>query len=536
MIPKRLLDSGKGAIRFLAVILVLPLLVQADIVEQSETIMTLKNMGAGINGPGDEFYPSITADGKTMVFSIRPKNKDNSDIFISDYVNGAWTTPLSLDVLNTEADEQTPFISPDGQLILFSSNREGAVRTPRTGGPEYFLTNDLYISYRVRGRWSPPDRLEGDVNTDQNERAPSLSKDGSTLYFSRYPGNSLEKSVIYQATLGDRGFGNVRPLPAPVNSSYSDFALMPSNNKPGFYFSSNRPGGKGLWDIYYVHYIDKKFGEPINLGAPINSEHNDLTVTEIGNVIYFCSDRSGGLGGSDIYTIYLTPKIFNVPDTGFKFFVKERASGKAVTASFSVRVEGEKKEGVAPVENFLKKSDARGQFEVKVELGTSKIVVSSNDGRYRPYRGEFVPEPGEMRDVQIKFNIAEVKAPEPTIETFRPVYFNTGFARIRMKEMPYIREIAQKLRADPDLCLRLTGHADSRGNKASNKRLSLRRAREVKSALMHFGIGRYRFQLKGKGDEEPSDLYFTTGRHIYNRRVEFHIIDREEVDDDEDLP
>ncbi|MBP7585423.1 MAG: PD40 domain-containing protein, partial [Spirochaetes bacterium] len=271
--------------KYIGLIFLLPLILRADLVNRADTVMTIRNMGATINGVGDEFYPTITSDGKTMVFSLRPKNRENSDIFISYHKNGAWTAPKAMEDLNSDADDQTPFISPDGNFILFSSNREGSQRPPKKEGSVYYLTNDLYIAHKEGEGWSEPERIEGDVNTADNERAPSMSKEGKMLYFSRYPANSLEKSIIYQATLGRDGFGDVRPLPAPVNSGYSDFALMPSNNKPGFFFSSSRPGGRGLWDIYYVHYIDGEFSEPINLGSPTNSEFNDLTVTEVGNVI-----------------------------------------------------------------------------------------------------------------------------------------------------------------------------------------------------------------------------------------------------------
>ena len=531
--------------KYLFLALLAPLLLRADLINTSDTVMILKNMGSSVNTAGDEFYPTITADGKTMVFSLRPQNGENSDIFMSNFKSGAWSRPVPVRELNTTFDDQTPFISADGNFILFSSNRESALRPPKSEGV-YYLTNDLYISRREGGRWTDPEWIDGDVNTVDNERAPSLSRDGKTLYFSRYRGNSLEKSVIYQAKLGAQGFGDVRPLPAPINSGYSDFALMPSNNKPGFYFSSSRPGGRGLWDIYYVHYIDNKFSDPINLGAPTNSEFNDLTVTEIGNVIYFCSDRDGGKGSTDIYTILLSPKIFRVPDTGFKFTATEKESGRAVSASFKVTMRSADTKKKKSEKLIEKKSGTDGRFDVKIDAGVTEVLVASSDSRYMPYSKSFTPVAGEMKKALIKLGKLAVKAPEPVEELiveaeppaqdYRPVYFNSGSARIRMKDMPYLREIAKKLRSDDALCLRLTGHADSVGRESNNQRLSVRRAAAVKSALMHFGVSRYRFSVAGKGESEPSLRYKDTGKRLYNRRVEFTVIDREQVDDDEAMP
>jgi outer membrane protein OmpA-like peptidoglycan-associated protein len=294
-----------------------------------------------------------------------------------------------------------------------------------------------------------------------------------------------------------------------------------------------------------VHYIDKKFSEPINLGAPTNSEFNDLTVTEIGNVIYFCSDRDGGKGSTDIYTILLSPKIFNVPDTGFKFTATEKESGRAVSASFRVSLgyaDAKKKAGKV----LDKKSGADGRFDLKVDPGVKSVRVTSGDARFKPYSKSFTAVAGEMKQALVQLEKREEQIPEPEedliveaeppVGDYRPVYFNFGSARIRMKEMPYLREIAKKLRADDTLCLRLTGHADSVGRESGNQRLSVRRAVAVKSALIHFGVSRYRFSVAGKGEREPSDLYKDTGKRRYNRRVEFTVIDREQVDDDEEMP
>ena len=385
--------------KYIGLILLLPLIIRADLVNRADTVMTIRNMGATVNGVGDEFYPTITADGKTMAFSLRPKNRENSDIFISQFKDGAWTRPAPVREVNTDADEQTPFISADGNFLLFSSNREGAMRPQKNTGDVYYLTNDLYISHKEGKSWSEPELIEGDVNTVDNERAPSLSKDGKTLYFSRYAGNSLEKSVIYQATLGGGGFVDVKPMPAPINSGHSDFALMPSNNKPGFYFSSSRPGGRGLWDIYYVHYIDGQFSDPINLGSPTNSEYNDLTVTEVGNVIYFCSDRDGGRGSTDIYTITLSPKIFKVPDTGFKFSVVEKSNGRPVSASFRVTMRYEDTKNKKNEKTIDKKSDKAGRFSVKTDQGVTAVVVTGNDDGYMPFSKTLTPSTGEMKKV-----------------------------------------------------------------------------------------------------------------------------------------
>ena len=525
-------------IRKSALLLIIPLLlvtfgVHADQADPI-TIMSIENMGKEINSDGDEFYPTITANGRMMVFSLKPQNAQNSDIFVCYNTNGKWTRPEPFKELNSDSDDQTPFVSADGNIVLFSSNRNGTLRPPKKAGSVYFLTNDIYISYKTNGKWSAPEELPGEVNTADNERAPSLSKDSRTIYFSRYEGNSLEKSVIYYGTLDRNGFVDVRPMPEPINSGNSDFGFMPSNNKPGYYFSSSRQGGKGLWDIYYVHEYNGAFSEPINLGEPINSEFNDLTVTEIGNKIYFCSDRMGGEGSTDIYAITLSPKIFEVPDTGFKFRVLEKKSGSPVSATLKVLIFGPDDKDDTSAREVTKQSDGSGNFSVKVEPETSYVVVMSNEKNYQPYRMSFTPDAGMMKDDIIRLDVKE-EAPVVSAKAqmrLPKVYFDFGSSRIKMKEMPAIHKVITRMRANPDLFIKITGHTDSIGGRPANMRLSRRRAAAVRDRMVRLGISRFRLKVEGKGKYEPSREFRNTGKNRYNRRVEFSAIDREEIDID----
>ena len=522
---------GIRALMLFALLLLTPFGVNADLADNT-TVMSIENMGKEINTDGDEFYPTITADGRMMVFSLKPETAQNSDIYVCYNTNGGWTKPEPFKELNSTSDDQTPFVSADGNLILFSSNRTGALRPPKTAGKVYFLTNDIYISFKTSGKWSEPVAVMGDVNTVDNERAPSLSRDNSIIYFSRYQGDSLEKSVIYQGVLNENGFVDVRPVPAPVNSGYSDFGFMPSYNKPGYYFSSSRPGGKGLWDIYYVHYHSGVFGEPINLGEPINSEFNDLTVTEIGNKIYFCSDRKGGLGSTDIYTLTLSPKIFEIPDTGFRFTVRDGKTGIPVSTPLDVLLYGHEDKDDSTARGIKKQSDENGIFSIITGPETPHIVVTSDAAEYKPYRMSFTPVIGVMKDEIIRLEKKETVpvVSEKSARRFPVVYFDFGSSRIKMKEMPSIHKVIMRMRTNPDLFLKITGHTDSLGGTAANRRLSFRRAAAVRDRMISLGISRFRLKVDGKGEFEPSKEFHNTWKHRFNRRVEFTPIDREEID------
>jgi hypothetical protein len=170
-----------------------------------------------------------------------------------------WSTPVNLgSVLNTIFPDTDPFESKDGLTLYFVS---GAGRQPNFGG------RDIWVSHRatIDSPWGPPQNLGPTINSAGHDQKPTLSIDGHRLYF-----------------------------------------------------ASNRAGGLGGFDLYMSRRRDKGddlgWEAPVNLGSPINSSSNEqgaLTLFEddkTGNVIvYFTSDRPGGMGGFDIYSTTLLP-------------------------------------------------------------------------------------------------------------------------------------------------------------------------------------------------------------------------------------
>ncbi len=505
--------------------------------EETTVEMILANV-TEVNTPGDDFFPSITADGSTMVFSVKPADSDNSDIYISHFKDGKWTTARPIEELNTQYDEQTPYISQDGEMLIFSSNREGAIRPPKNQGPVYYLTNDLYISFLENGKWTAPKWLEGEINTADNERAPSLSKDGKTIYFSRYSGNDIYSSKIYSATLDGIMTSKVTLMPRPINSDYSDFGLMPSNSKPGFYFSSNRPGGMGLWDIYFVSFINEEFGEPVNLGPPINSKSNDLSITELGNKIYFCSDRKGGIGNSDIYAIAISTKVLKLPDTGFIISVVDAKSKNPIVASLEISVySGD--DAKEEIKKVVIESNAEGRCELKTDYYAKKIIVVPFDAGYKSDAMSFDVSAGEMRRVTVELAEAEKKtdesiavlqkkdeSPSDKIEkqilrewSFQPIYFEYKSYELSKEAWQRMWNIKKLLESEKNIRLTIIGHTDFKGSDSYNLKLGYQRARAVKNGLMKNGL-KAEYELVSKGKRQPSELYKKTRQQKYNRRVE----------------
>lgn len=171
------------------------------------------------------------------------------------------------------------------------------------------------------GPWSAPVNLGPPVNTVNAEVNPFISKDGRDLYFScldcpgGYPGFDLY--VSHRDTVNDP-WGPPQNLGSAINTPANETNPLLSPDEHKLYFTSNRPGGFGLTDLYVATRHNKRdnfdWQAPENLGGAINSTFNDRMATYFedeegtgGIYLYFSSDRPGGLGADDIYVSQLQP-------------------------------------------------------------------------------------------------------------------------------------------------------------------------------------------------------------------------------------
>ena len=135
-----------------------------------------KNMGAKINGAGWDTQPSISADKKNLYYTSKRKGAvGGSDIWMSTRLeDGTWANPENLgEVINTPADEASPFIHPDNNTLYFMSD-----------GHTGFGGDDLFYSRRqADGSWGKPKNLGYPINTDSDEGSLVVSANGKTAYF-----------------------------------------------------------------------------------------------------------------------------------------------------------------------------------------------------------------------------------------------------------------------------------------------------------------------------------------------------------------
>lgn len=156
----------------------------------------------------------------------------------------AWSSPSRFNFDNDSASFSHPSISPDGKMLFFVSDMKGG-----------FGGTDIYVCIKKLGKWSAPINLGKEVNTASNELFPSYYGEG-ILFFSSNGREGYGGYDIYKSRMNETGWSEAQPLPLPINSKMNDISFRFDKNKPQPYLSSDRSGGKGAFDIYSIKNFD----------------------------------------------------------------------------------------------------------------------------------------------------------------------------------------------------------------------------------------------------------------------------------------
>jgi serine/threonine protein kinase/Tol biopolymer transport system component len=265
------------------------------------------NLGPIVNSRFHEHFVTVSNDGLSLFFtSDRPSESSGgiANIWVSTRLSteAPWTEPVNLgSPINTASMDYTPNISADGLSLYFSSDRPG-------GQGEW----DIWVSTRktTAQNWGIPTNLGSIVNTPSMEWAPSISADGLKLFYSGYRAEGhgdLDIWMTTRATTEDPWNTPVNLGPI-VNCNWTDSApsLSPDGLMLFYLYCWDGKDNRG-YDIWITTRatIEAPWTEPVNLGPTINTFAWDrsMSITADGSLIYFISNRDGGLGGRDIWEV-----------------------------------------------------------------------------------------------------------------------------------------------------------------------------------------------------------------------------------------
>ena len=155
---------------------------------------------------------------------------------------------------NSEKWESQASISCDGSLLFFASNRKGGL-----GGTDLWMS-----TRQADGSWSDPKNLGPKINTELDEEAPFITNDGKTLYFSSTGHLGMGEQDLFMSRLDDKGnWMAAINLGEPINTASRELGFFLSADGKTGYFSSNRKGGMGGMDIYKFELSEYLYAEPI---------------------------------------------------------------------------------------------------------------------------------------------------------------------------------------------------------------------------------------------------------------------------------
>lgn len=416
---------------------------------------------------GSEGELTFSKDQNTVYFTR--SSKRNSLEFklykatLEEHSHGNWIKNELLSINKEGVSIETPFLDPTGKKLYFSSNMEGSI-----GGYDIFVSE-----VKEDGTLGTPKNLGHTVNTTANEKYPSLSIDGKKLFFSSegHDENLGGYDVFVSKILSNNTYKASRNLGNTINTSYDEVAFFLAAKNKG-YVSSNKPGGKGAFDIYTAvntEVIQSLEGNVQDLESKIKLPNAVVILTDEENneIARQLTDENGAFKFDNV-----------IP---FETYTIKTQKDGFVNGNF----------------DFFANKGYETTYTKELELNTTKPVIA---------------------EVNDKLQIV-----------LENIYFD--FAKYTIKEESTIslNKIVKVLKDNPDMKLAINAHTDIRGNDAYNLRLSNKRAASALQHLIKSGITKDRLVSKGFGETTPlidcKSKSCSDEDHETNRRIEFVILD-----------
>jgi outer membrane protein OmpA-like peptidoglycan-associated protein/tetratricopeptide (TPR) repeat protein len=499
------------------------------------------NAGPGVNTEDPEYYPTLTVDGKTLLFTRRIdddrvlKYQEQEDFYVSQKNSeGIWTDAVAMPSnVNTVLNEGAPTISADGRSLIFVACSDQSGDNYYGEGRSGMGSCDLFYTKKIGNSWINPTNLSGYVNTFSWESQPSLSADGKTLYYIRRVSKKGEmtNSDIYVSTLGEDGkWSTGTALPKTINTPLQEESVLIHPDGKTLYFASRGHIGMGGSDIY-LSRLDKNgnWSKPENLGYPINTiyDENSLLVSADGELAFFASDRAGGYGDLDIYyfempeeyrptkTLYFDGIVFDAVDKHpipGKFTLIDLESGKEVIVSEADKLTGE--------------------FMVSLPVNKEYVLNVSYPG-YLFFSENFdMTIPDSAFSVHMDVPLVPETSDIPV--ELANVFFDFSKSTLRSESYIELNKLYDFLNKNNEINIEISGHTDTRGDDKENLVLSESRAKAVYSYLIEKGIDSKRLTYKGYGETKPKISDSEIGKllsdsekekaHQSNRRTEYKIV------------
>ncbi len=480
-------------------------------------------MDETINTPGHDACLYVSPDGQYMlIYRASTASLTEGGIYETRLEGKKWTEPTLLQAdINSNYWETDVSVSADGNTLFFNSDRPGGI-----GGRDLWSMTKL-----PDGSWAKAQNMGNVLNTEYDEEAPYLHPDGRTLYFSSKGHNTMGGFDVFKSEKQEDGsWGIPENIGYPINTTGDDVFYFPTNDGFRAYFSSFRKGGKGDQDVYILELpnfepktlavyqgvakysdgeimkdlvitvLDENTGEVIGIYRPNSETGRFLFILQPGQKYEVAYD-SDGLKESDYVDVPSTGGIQDI----VKVVVRE--GDKLTIAAGEVSDD----DVITLVET-----------EDPTDLNITDVIVSIENPNNNDSDNK--EESKEENKEETNINVTEFSSQGEFLKDLYFVYDRVLL--VDASEKDYSATL-QYLKDNPKAKVLIEGHTDSHGSDEYNLWLSSARSNKIRNRLYEDGIAWGRMKTRGYGESKPivanknpdgSDN--PEGRQL-NRRVSF---------------
>jgi len=465
---------------------------------------------------------------------------NNLKIFIANLDGKEWKNIRSFPYNSDKYSVGHPALSPDNQTLYFISDMPGG-----------FGETDVYKSVWNGTSWGKPLNLGESINTKGKEMFPYVDKDG-ILYFSSDGQPSIGGLDVFAAKEEENGKYILVNLGSPLNSPYDDFGFVIEKDSLQGYFTSNRPGGKGVDDNYYykVIKIDLRIqafddatktilpGTKISLmkdnGQILDSKVSDKD----GFTEFSVVPRSKIQLIADKNTHQPATKDISIAGTIFNFRQREEVYLKQGAPYLNIEIV-DKESGLIIPKAIVDISEGKydeselednnGVIRMKMNESTKYTFYVSAEG-YFENTVEYSSEGKAAGDYSLTIELDKIAAGKQFV--LDDLYYDLNKYNIRPDAAIVLDRLLKILQDNPEVRIEIGSHTDSRASAKYNDKLSQNRSESVMAYLIGKGISASRLVAKGYGESQlinkcADGVICPEVDHQANRRTVIEILNPE---------
>ena len=470
-----------------------------------------KALSSSVNRYLTQYFPTLTIDNNTLIFTKRAgaSGSYDEDLVVSYREAGIWSPATLLsNNIHSEFNEGAASISADGRTLIFTMCDKG----------QTFGNCDLFISRKYGEVWSNPENLGKVVNSKNWDSQPSLGADGNILYFSSDRSGGMGKRDIWYTQRVDNTWIQPKNMGNIINTLKDDVTPFIHTNGENLVFASNGRVGFGGYDLYMSEQKEGKWQTPRNLGNAVNNNLDQLSfiISADGSMAYFSQDFKKADGKLKTKIVQLP--IINdslVKNTSSYIFgrVRDAISQKAIKAKIEL---------FDIFTNKLKYStysdSISGEYFFALNEGLSYGVYAGAKGYFfEDFRFDIQnSSSGQPDTLDIILSPLEVGA----TMILENIYFDLASYELTLNSQSELEIVAEFL-VENQVNIQIEGHTDQSGDPQYNQMLSEQRAKAVYDFLIASGIPSDQLTFIGLGSKHPVESDPTLSDQ--NRRIEFRI-------------